>query len=92
MRATGTVAAVERRRVTARTGTTGTHRLPLAGRERQLEPTGEGSPRDHNKDRSTGVLAGRVSEFFRGYLCRSFTEAGEGGNSCAEARHRSADP
>lgn len=40
----------------------------------------------------TGVLAGRVSVFFRGYICRGFTEVGDGVKSSGEARHRNADP
>ena len=92
MKITETVSGVERPRLTARTRTIGTRRLLVAVRGQQLEPAGEGGSRNHNTDRRTGVLAGRVSVCFRGYTCRGLMEVGDAVKSCAEARHRSADP
>ncbi len=92
MRSTGTGSAIERPRRIPGTGTVGTRRLPVAVREREVEPGGEGRRRGRNTDRLTGVTAGRVSVFFHGCIRRGFTEVGDGMKSSAEARHRSAYP
>ena len=87
MQITETVCAFEYPHLIAWRKTFGARWLLHAVREQHLETVSETTCQYHNTARLTGMLAPLVFLCFGGYMCRGFTDVGDGLRRYSEAKY-----